>query len=51
MYGEERLATLLCGSRDLPAQHIASAILSSVTQFQGTRDRFDDETIIVLKVR
>ena len=51
MYGEERLATLLCGSRDLPAQHIASAILSSVTQFQGAHDRFDDETIIVLKVR
>src|SRR5215472_3353311 len=35
MYGEERLATLLCGSRDLPAQHIANAILSDVTQFQG----------------
>ena len=51
MYGEERLATLLCGSRDLPSQHIASAILSDVTQFQGTQDRFDDETIIVLRVR
>jgi sigma-B regulation protein RsbU (phosphoserine phosphatase) len=51
MYGEQRLATLLCGSRDLPAQHIASAILSDVTQFQGAQDRFDDETIIVLRVR
>jgi phosphoserine phosphatase RsbU/P len=51
MYGEERLATLLCGSRDLPAQHIAAAILSDVTQFQGAQDRFDDETIIVLRVR
>jgi sigma-B regulation protein RsbU (phosphoserine phosphatase) len=51
MYGEERLASLLCGSRDLPAQHIAAAILSDVTQFQGTKDRFDDETIIVLRVR
>ena len=51
MYGEERLATLLCGSRDLPSQHIASAILSDVTQFQGAQDRFDDETIIVLRVR
>ncbi len=48
MYGEERLASLLCGSRDLPAQHIAAAILSDVTQFQGAQDRFDDETIIVL---
>jgi sigma-B regulation protein RsbU (phosphoserine phosphatase) len=51
MYGEERLASLLCASRDLPAQHIASAILSDVTQFQGAQDRFDDETIIVLRVR
>jgi phosphoserine phosphatase RsbU/P len=51
MYGEGRLASLLCSSRDLPAQHIASAILSDVTQFQGAKDRFDDETIIVLRVR
>ena len=51
MYGEERLARLLCGSRDLPAQHIANAILADVTEFQGSKDRFDDETIIVLKVR
>jgi sigma-B regulation protein RsbU (phosphoserine phosphatase) len=51
MYGEDRLATLLCGSRDLPAQQIADAILADVTQFQGAKDRFDDETIIVLRVK
>jgi len=51
MYGEDRLATLLCGSRDLPAQHIADAILADVTHFQGAKDRFDDETIIVLRVK
>ena len=51
MYGEERLASILCGSRDLPAQQIASAILADVTQFQGSKDRFDDETIIVLRVK
>lgn len=51
MYGEDRLASLLCGSRDLPARHIADAILSDVTQFQGAKDRFDDETIIVLRVK
>jgi phosphoserine phosphatase RsbU/P len=51
MYGEERLAAILCGSRDLPAQHIAAAILADVTQFQGSKDRFDDETIIVLRVK
>ena len=51
MYGEERLASILCGSRDLSAQLIASAILADVTGFQGSKDRFDDETIIVLRVK
>jgi phosphoserine phosphatase RsbU/P len=51
MYGDDRLAALLCGHRDLPAAHIAAAIMADVTQFQGSQDRFDDETIIVLRVR
>jgi sigma-B regulation protein RsbU (phosphoserine phosphatase) len=50
-YGDERLSTLLCAHRDLPAQEIADAILADVTRFQDGRDRFDDETIIVLCVR
>jgi sigma-B regulation protein RsbU (phosphoserine phosphatase) len=51
MYGEDRLARFLCSSRDLPARNIADAILADVTQFQGAKDRFDDETIIVLRVK
>jgi sigma-B regulation protein RsbU (phosphoserine phosphatase) len=51
MYGDERLAGLLCGNRDLPAAEIADAILADVAHFQGAHDRFDDETIIVLRVR
>jgi sigma-B regulation protein RsbU (phosphoserine phosphatase) len=51
MYGEDRLAGLLCSSRDLSAQEIADAILDDVSRFQGSKDRFDDETIIVLRVR
>jgi phosphoserine phosphatase RsbU/P len=51
MYGEERLSGLLCASRDLPAAEIAEAILDDVSRFQGSKDRFDDETIIVLRVR
>lgn len=51
MYGSERLATVLCGHRVQSATHIAEAILSDVTRFQDGKDRFDDETIIVLKVR
>jgi sigma-B regulation protein RsbU (phosphoserine phosphatase) len=51
MYGNDRLAALLCANRDQPAQAIADAILDDVAKFQGAQDRFDDETIIVLRVR
>jgi phosphoserine phosphatase RsbU/P len=51
MYGDERLSSLLCAQRDSPAVDIADAILADVTRFQGGHDRFDDETIIVLRVR
>ncbi|HVC45920.1 MAG TPA: SpoIIE family protein phosphatase [Terracidiphilus sp.] len=51
MYGEERLNAVLCASRELPAHQIAEEILADVTRFQGTHDRFDDETILVLRVR
>ena len=51
MYGEERLSSFLCGQRGKPAAQIASAILAEVTEFQGSQDRFDDETVIVLSVK
>jgi sigma-B regulation protein RsbU (phosphoserine phosphatase) len=51
MYGQDRLAGLLCAHRDQAASHIADAILADVARFQGAHDRFDDETIIVLRVR
>ena len=51
MYGQDQLSGLLCNLREQPAQRIADAILADVTRFQGGHDRFDDETIIVLRVR
>jgi sigma-B regulation protein RsbU (phosphoserine phosphatase) len=51
MFGNERLAALLCAHSDQPAAEIADAILADVARFQGAQDRFDDETIIVLRVR
>jgi sigma-B regulation protein RsbU (phosphoserine phosphatase) len=51
MYGEERLARVLCGYRDRPAGEIAETILQDVTKFQAGKERFDDETIIVVRVR
>lgn len=51
MYGSERLATILNADANLAASQIGDAILADVTRFQDGKDRFDDETIIVLKVR
>jgi sigma-B regulation protein RsbU (phosphoserine phosphatase) len=51
MYGPERLSKQLCCNPDHSANQIADAILADVTRFQDGKDRFDDETIIVLKVR
>jgi sigma-B regulation protein RsbU (phosphoserine phosphatase) len=51
MYGQERLSSLLCSRREQPALQIADAILADVSRFQGEQERFDDETIIVVKVR
>jgi phosphoserine phosphatase RsbU/P len=51
MYGESRLFTLLCDGDHRSAAQIADAILGDVTRFQAGKERFDDETIIVLKVR
>jgi sigma-B regulation protein RsbU (phosphoserine phosphatase) len=51
MYGQERLSTLLCGHQGQSAMDIADAILADAGIFQGEQERFDDETIIVLKVR
>jgi sigma-B regulation protein RsbU (phosphoserine phosphatase) len=51
MYGHDRLAAILCAHRDQAAAEIADAILADVARFQGAHDRFDDETIIVLRVR
>jgi len=51
MYGTERLYEILCGHRHMPAAQIAEAIFADVARFQGAQDRFDDETILVLRVR
>ena len=51
MYGTERLTGFLCSHRNLPSGEIADAIFADVARFQGSKDRFDDETILVLRVR
>ena len=51
MYGTERLCNMLCSHRHLPAGEIAEAIFADVARFQAGQPRFDDETILVLRVR
>lgn len=51
MYGSERLSKILCTNPEQSASQVADAIMADVTRFQDGKERFDDETIIVLKVR
>jgi sigma-B regulation protein RsbU (phosphoserine phosphatase) len=51
MYGSERLCAMLCQHVHLPASEIAEAIFADVARFQAGQPRFDDETILVLRVR
>jgi sigma-B regulation protein RsbU (phosphoserine phosphatase) len=51
MYGSERLFKVLGADPERTAGQIADAIMEDVTRFQDGKDRFDDETIIVLRVR
>ena len=51
MYGSERFSRILGANPEYSAGQIADAILGDVTRFQDGKDRFDDETIIVLKAR
>lgn len=51
MYGQERLQSLLCAHRHHEAQQIADAILADVSAFQENHDQFDDETILVVRVK
>jgi phosphoserine phosphatase RsbU/P len=51
MYGTDRLTGILCGHRHLPAVEIAEAVFADVARFQAGQPRFDDETILVLRVR
>jgi sigma-B regulation protein RsbU (phosphoserine phosphatase) len=50
MFGDDRLKAIVKKNCQKSASKIADAILSEVSKFQGERDRFDDETVVVLRV-
>jgi phosphoserine phosphatase RsbU/P len=50
MFGDDRLKALVKKVHQKPASKIADAILAEVGKFQHGRERFDDETVVVLKV-
>jgi phosphoserine phosphatase RsbU/P len=51
MYGTERMEKILFEQRERSAGQIADAIFDDVGRFQAGQPRFDDETILVLRVR
>ncbi len=50
MFGIERVIELVRLNCNASASALASLILSAVGEFQGDAERFDDETVLVLKV-
>lgn len=50
MFGDERLKAVVKKNQQKSASKIADAILAEVGKFQHGRERFDDETVVVLKV-
>lgn len=50
MFGEERLRCVVKENQHRPASKIADAILGEVGKFQKGKERFDDETVVVLRV-
>ncbi len=51
MFGLERVIELVRRHCKAPATELAATILSAVSAFQGEAERFDDETVVVLRVR
>jgi sigma-B regulation protein RsbU (phosphoserine phosphatase) len=50
MFGNDRLIATVKKHQHKPASKLAECILSDVGKFQGKQDRFDDETVVVLRV-
>jgi sigma-B regulation protein RsbU (phosphoserine phosphatase) len=50
LYGEERLIEVVRQRLQQPAQEIVDAIFHEVSLFQSGTERFDDETVVLLKV-
>jgi sigma-B regulation protein RsbU (phosphoserine phosphatase) len=50
MFGNDRLIATVKKYQHKSASKLAESILTDVGKFQGKRDRFDDETVVVLRV-
>jgi sigma-B regulation protein RsbU (phosphoserine phosphatase) len=50
MFGNDRLIETVRKHHHKSASRLAESILTDVGRFQGKRDRFDDETVVVLRV-
>jgi sigma-B regulation protein RsbU (phosphoserine phosphatase) len=48
-YGEDRLARFTVEHRTLPAAELRDAIFAEVDSWTGTRERGDDQTLVLMK--
>jgi sigma-B regulation protein RsbU (phosphoserine phosphatase) len=49
MFGDERLVATVKKHRQKSASKLADSILTEVGRFQGKREHFDDETVVILR--
>ena len=48
-YGDEKLAALIAGSRELSAAALCARLLDTIRQYRGSRQDQDDVTVLVVK--
>ncbi len=51
MFGEERLCCVLEALQESEAETAVAAVLDAVSAFQAGKEHFDDETLVILRVR
>jgi sigma-B regulation protein RsbU (phosphoserine phosphatase) len=51
MFGDERVAALMAENGDASAAELAAMIHGAVGMFQADVEQFDDQTVLVLRVR
>jgi len=51
LFGRGRLETIVTANCDLSAEAVVDAIFKAVAEHAGSEDAFDDQTVVVIRVK